>query len=376
MGGAADAEAHGADSGLAQLGLVPSPQQVAPQQQATQQRILAQHGQPPAPELTRREMREREQAVRARPSAKPGREPSGSAEAASGIRSRKASKAPKAPKTGRPARPPRAHGRGPSVELTPPRDPIMLAPAVPWSAPRRSPRKRSLRHRVLSKLMTFGAMVGAGLMMVSTSIPANAFFDADSAAESAVAAPVENEVQTLKVKPLADHTLARDGYTAVSLAEQIFLKYGNRNFSFTNNPNGTIQWPFPIGVPISSGFGDRIAPCRGCSSYHEGVDFTPGIGTAIQAIADGVVSQVADNSWGLGSHVIIDHHINGQLVQSVYGHMLRGSIRVVVGQEVKVTDEVGQVGSTGASTGAHLHLEIHVNGVQVDPFAWLKANAN
>lgn len=224
--------------------------------------------------------------------------------------------------------------------------------------------------------MTFGAMIGAGLMMVSTSIPANAFLEPDSTAESAITTPAENEVQVLKVKPLADHSLARDGYTAVSLAEQIFLKYGNRNFSFTNDPNGTIQWPFPIGVPISSGFGDRIAPCSGCSSYHEGVDFTPGIGTAIQAIADGVVSVVRDDTWGLGSHVVIDHHINGQLIQSVYGHILLGSIRVVVGQQVKVADEIGQVGSTGASTGAHLHLEIHVNGVPVDPFAWLKANAN
>jgi murein DD-endopeptidase MepM/ murein hydrolase activator NlpD len=368
--GAADADAHGADSGFAQLGLVSAPQQpvVTPEQV-------------PVTALTRRELREREQAVRARPAAKPGRKSSrkSSESASSGGRSRKApaaGRAAKAPRPVRPARPPRAGGRRPDAQATSPRDAIMSASAVTRSAPPRSPRKRSLRRQVLSKLMTFGAMVGAGLMMVSTSIPANAFLNTGSTAEAAITAPAESEVQTLKMQPVADHTLARDGYTAVSLKEQIFLKYGNRNFSFTNDPNGTIQWPFPIGVPISSGFGDRIAPCSGCSSYHEGVDFTPGIGTAIQAIADGVVSLVRDDTWGLGTHVVIDHHINGQLVQSVYGHMLRGSVRVTVGQEVKVTDEVGQVGSTGASTGAHLHLEIHVNGVQVDPFAWLKANAN
>lgn len=228
--------------------------------------------------------------------------------------------------------------------------------------------------------MTIGAMVGAGLMMVSTSIPANAFLPTDSTAGALTSAAPEAapaDVQSLKVQATAaDQSLTRDGYTAVSLREQLFLEYGNRDFSFTNDPNGTIQWPFPIGVPISSGFGDRIAPCSGCSSYHEGVDFTPGGGTPIQAIADGVVSAVEDYTWGLGVHVIIDHHINGKLVQSVYGHMQRGSVRVTVGQEVKVTDIVGLVGSTGASTGNHLHLEIHINGVPVDPFAWLKANAN
>ncbi|GAA3736373.1 hypothetical protein GCM10022239_10320 [Leifsonia bigeumensis] len=229
---------------------------------------------------------------------------------------------------------------------------------------------------MLSKLMTFGAMVGAGLMMVSTSIPANAFFNPDSSVESAFSAPAESEVQTLEVRPLAENTLARDGYTAVSLREQIFLRYGNRNFAYTNDPNGTIQWPFAVAVPISDGFGYRISPCAGCSTDHKGVDFTPGAGAVIQAIADGVVSAVVPSHYGLGNHVIIDHHINGQLIQSVYAHMADNSMRVVVGQHVKVADEVGLVGSTGESTGAHLHLEIHVNGVPVDPFAWLKANAN
>jgi murein DD-endopeptidase MepM/ murein hydrolase activator NlpD len=55
--------------------------------------------------------------------------------------------------------------------------------------------------------------------------------------------------------------------------------------------------------------------------------------------------------------------------------MIAGSSPLVVGQTVKVGDLVGLVGSTGASTGAHLHLEIHLDGVFVDPFAWLQANA-
>jgi murein DD-endopeptidase MepM/ murein hydrolase activator NlpD len=230
---------------------------------------------------------------------------------------------------------------------------------------------------VLAKLMTLGAMTGAAALLVSTSLPANAFFSA-AAVEPAAVTTRSVEVQSLKVETGAVVSVpVRDAYTVVSLVQQIKIKYGTRSFSYTNDPLGTIQWPFPVAVPIASGFGDRqVANCGYCSTFHEGLDFTPGAGVAIQAIADGVVSLVKEDSGGLGIHVAIDHIINGQKVQSVYAHMLAGSVRVVVGQQVKVTDEVGQVGSTGASTGAHLHLEIHVDGVPIDPFVWLKANAN
>ena len=73
---------------------------------------------------------------------------------------------------------------------------------------------------------------------------------------------------------------------------------------------------------------------------------------------------------------MIDHVIGGQKITSVYGHMITGSVAVTEGQSVKVGQLLGNVGDTGASTGSHLHLEIHVNDVPVDPFAWLKAHAN
>lgn len=194
--------------------------------------------------------------------------------------------------------------------------------------------------------------------------------------DTAVAAPVAAEVQSMKAAATAaSPVLTRDGYTAVSLQEQIFLKYGNRNFAYTANATGAIRWPFPIAVPISDGFGYRVSPCSGCSSDHQGVDFTPGAGTAIGVIADGVVIGVNDVDWSYGQHVMVEHVINGQTIQSMYAHMQTGSIRVQVGDVVKVGDTLGLVGSTGSSTGAHLHLEIHVEGVPVDPFAWLQANA-
>ena len=243
------------------------------------------------------------------------------------------------------------------------------------SAPKQSGRKLGSRRTFFPKLFSIGTMLGIGAIMISTSLPANAFFNPSDAASTAKSS--SSNSQSMKVaSTVTEPVVSRDPYTVSSLLEQLKLKYGNRNFSYTNDIDGTIQWPFPVPVPISSGFGPRIAPCGGCSSIHEGIDFTPGRGVAIGSITDGVVSAVIASHAGLGNHVIVDHVINGQLVQSVYAHMLDGSMTVTVGEAVKVTQKLGEVGSTGESTGAHLHLEIQLNNVPVDPFAWLKANAN
>ncbi len=218
-------------------------------------------------------------------------------------------------------------------------------------------------------------MLGVGALLVATSLPATALHGAAAAAVE-IATPVQVKTQSLAVDKTATGTApTRDAYTVVSLVQQVRMKYANPSFAYTNDTQGTIQWPFPAPVPISSGFGPRLSPCSGCTSYHEGIDFTPGAGTPIGAIADGVVSDVS-TTGAYGYHVLVDHVIKGQKVQSLYAHMLAGSIKVVVGQQVKVTEELGQVGSTGESTGAHLHLEVHLDGTPVDPFAWLKANAN
>ena len=233
-----------------------------------------------------------------------------------------------------------------------------------------------MKRALLSKLMSVGAMIGAAAMMVATTVPANAFYSADTATHSPLSAVLP--VQTLSISAAADTAAAisRDTYTVSSPVDELRFQFGARSFSYTNNPSGSIQWPFAVAVPISSGFGARSAPCGGCSSYHEGLDFVPGAGAPIQSIADGVVSLVEVSNSAYGNHVVVDHTINGQRVQSVYAHMRYGSIRVAEGQHVSVGDILGLVGNTGESTGPHLHLEIHLDGVPVDPFAWLKANAN
>jgi murein DD-endopeptidase MepM/ murein hydrolase activator NlpD len=156
-------------------------------------------------------------------------------------------------------------------------------------------------------------------------------------------------------------------------AEAVAVAASRDAYTVTTPP--PLQWPVPRGSTIADGFGPRVAPCNGCSSFHEGVDFDAGYGAEVHAIAAGVVVETGNpGSSALGVHVSIQHLIDGQAVTSVYGHMQTGSMHLKVGDIVTVGQVIGLVGNTGASTGAHLHFEIHVGGGKaVDPLAWLRA---
>lgn len=139
-----------------------------------------------------------------------------------------------------------------------------------------------------------------------------------------------------------------------------------------------VYWPTtgPEAQTYSDGFGWRIPPCRGCSSDHHGVDLTPGADTEVRAVSDGVVVFAGWERGGLGQHVVIEHVIDGVPVQTTYGHMRGGSLTVDEGQQIEGGHVIGLVGSTGASTGAHLHFEVLEAGVLVDPYAWLLTHVN
>ena len=138
-----------------------------------------------------------------------------------------------------------------------------------------------------------------------------------------------------------------------------------------------VRWPFPGTVRLSSPYGPRDAPCGGCSTFHKGLDMLPGEGAPAHAVADGVVREVsASDNGGFGVYAIVDHTIDGQLVSSVYAHFQAGSLQVSEGQSVGAGTHLGDVGTTGQSTGPHLHFEILLDGVTpADPYAWLSERA-
>jgi len=113
---------------------------------------------------------------------------------------------------------------------------------------------------------------------------------------------------------------------------------------------------------VSSGFGYRIDPVYKDRRLHPGLDFTAPIGTPIYATADGVVKDAGFNTGGYGNRVLINH---GFGYETLYAHMVR--IKARVGTKVKRGEVIGYVGSTGKSTGPHLHYEVHKNGTQLDP---------
>lgn len=267
------------------------------------------------------------------------------------------------------------------------------APAKPAAKPRATsrptaaarPSRTARKRRITTKIFAGAAMGFVALMAVATSVPANALLTAEDVATS-VAEASQAELgdgnglstqasQSLDSEGSAELTFTRDDYT-MSTVEEAAAAMGIRPANtFTNNPNGTIQWPFAVGVTIGDRFGAR--DCAGCSSDHHGQDFNPGNGAPIQVIADGVVRHVEDGEGSLGVNIIVDHTINGQLVSSVYAHMQHGSTKVVEGQVIKVGTILGLTGSTGMSTGPHLHFEIRLDGVTwVDPLEWLYANVN
>lgn len=113
---------------------------------------------------------------------------------------------------------------------------------------------------------------------------------------------------------------------------------------------------------VASGFGYRIDPIYKIPKMHAGLDFTAPTGTPVYATADGVVSEASFNTGGYGNLVKVNH---GFGYETYYAHLVR--LKARAGQKVKRGEVVGWVGSTGKSTGPHLHYEVRKNGTPLDP---------
>jgi murein DD-endopeptidase MepM/ murein hydrolase activator NlpD len=113
---------------------------------------------------------------------------------------------------------------------------------------------------------------------------------------------------------------------------------------------------------VASGFGYRIDPVYKDFRLHAGLDFSAPTGTPIYATSDGVVQIAGFKTDGYGNKVVINH---GFGFQTLYGHMVR--VKAKVGQSVKRGEVIGYIGSTGKSTGPHLHYEVIKRGAKVDP---------
>ncbi|MGR6740659.1 MULTISPECIES: M23 family metallopeptidase [Microbacterium] len=242
-------------------------------------------------------------------------------------------------------------------------------------------RLRRVGKRVAAASVSMSAVAAVGLLAVGLTSPAAAVFASgdtgrDITAEAPrTAASVEpEEIQAYVSSPTTGVTFDRSDTFDVTSVSEIAADSGVTNFAGTwvNDPNAAIQWPFPVGVPISAQFGS-VSYLSEFSRPHRGVDLTPGAGAEIHAVAGGTVRIATEAGGDYGVTVVIDHNIDGELVSTRYGHMQYGSLKVKVGDTIEPGEIIGKVGSTGKSTGAHLHLEVLLGGTtQTDPIAWLE----
>jgi len=135
--------------------------------------------------------------------------------------------------------------------------------------------------------------------------------------------------------------------------------------------NGAIAIPSEKPVRLAaftSGYGVRSDPFKGGAAMHAGIDLSGPLGTPIYATADGVVMNAGWNSGGYGNLIKIDH---GRGIETRYGHL--SSIGIQPGQKVTRGQLIGRMGSTGRSTGSHLHYEVRIDGRAVNPIPFMKS---
>ena len=119
---------------------------------------------------------------------------------------------------------------------------------------------------------------------------------------------------------------------------------------------------------FTSGYGVRSDPFKGGAAMHAGIDLSGPLGTPIYATADGIVTTAGWNSGGYGNLIKVDH---GRGIETRYGHL--SSIGVSPGQRITRGQIIGRMGSTGRSTGSHLHYEVRIDGRAVNPVPFMKS---
>ncbi|MEO5973113.1 MAG: M23 family metallopeptidase, partial [Sphingomicrobium sp.] len=149
--------------------------------------------------------------------------------------------------------------------------------------------------------------------------------------------------------------------------KQLFMSWKKLD----NLQNGAIAVPSDKPVKtaaFTSGYGVRSDPFAGRAAMHAGIDLSGPVGTPIFATADGVITTSGYNSGGYGNLVKIDH---GRGIETRYGHL--SAIGVTAGQRIRRGELIGRMGSTGRSTGSHLHYEVRIDGRAVNPIPFMKS---
>jgi len=223
-------------------------------------------------------------------------------------------------------------------------------------------------HRIIS------AFIGSLMLIAAAPALANSSASADIAAPLRAAQAARQSVSGSE----------DEQFSKLFRSWQSFEETGSAALAAAANPSANASGGFGIaprtgsavsipsripveGFRLTSGFGMRTHPVLGGRRAHKGIDLASPIGTPVHAAADGIVSR-ADWFGGYGLFVSIEH---GGQIQTRYGHMSR--LNVAAGQRVRKGDVIGFIGTTGRSTGPHLHYEVRIANEAVNPLPYMQA---
>lgn len=189
--------------------------------------------------------------------------------------------------------------------------------------------------------------------------------DSDSSAESQTASAIESEPDDLKESEILDENTSQPDAAVQNTAATTVFDLKAVQTSLNTGVSKTQQMIWPLkSYKKSSAYGYRSDPFTGAKAFHYGVDLAAAKSTPIAAVLDGTVSAIGEGK-SYGNYIMVRHNSN---LTTLYAHCSK--IVAKKGQKLKQGDTVALVGSTGRSTGNHLHFEIRIGGKRVDPL-WL-----
>jgi len=185
--------------------------------------------------------------------------------------------------------------------------------------------------------------------------------------DPAMVAASTEQIQEAQVHSSLDQLYALK-HTALSGAASVGISLGLTKNSTTADWIRANSAPnlWPVEGQVTASFGERIDPFNGEGAFHSGVDISANVGSAVIAPADGSIT-FADFLGGYGRAIMVDH---GHGISTRYGHL--SSFAVTAGQYVHRGDTIGYVGTSGRTTGPHLHYEVRINDVPVNPYKYLR----
>ncbi len=219
----------------------------------------------------------------------------------------------------------------------------------------------ALRNKNTAQALSDQAKVAKNELETLKAVTQKAFDDSETAAKAAsTALQAQQDHATLLQAQLVVLRQNRAATEADYLAG-VKARFG----AGVNLDAGEISisgWARPAAGSITDGFGYRISPMEGASTYHQGTDIGAPCGANIYAATSGVV-EFAGRNGSYGNFILLQHPSG---IETAYAHIVNGGIHVSVGDGVVVGQNIAQVGTTGISTGCHLHFEVRINGVATD----------